>query len=131
MCDVTLSSVGPVQLQPPRLLLGVLQHSFPPQTLPGLEAELSHLSWRSVFAGFMSHCRKELKILVAPFGLLTTSAQFSVLFTELSKLGKVLLTWTRVWMGQHGNRQSVRSQGQSQRFLCRVVSLTRKDTCTL
>lgn len=40
-CDVALSSVGPVQLEPFPLSLWILQRCLPPQALPGLHACVS------------------------------------------------------------------------------------------
>jgi len=111
---VPLPPVGPVQLQPLLLSLGVLQHSLPPQALPGLGAEPPDA------AGFV--CRRQQGRWIR--GVFFTppaaaSESFSVLLAGCSELGQLAsrLIWT-LW-GQRGHRRGLRGQRDSPRFLCR------------
>ena len=114
MCNVTLPPVGPVQLQPLLLSLGVVQHSLPPQALPGLGAELSTAT------GFVSSCKQGRGTLGVFFALPGAASEpIAVLLTGSSEVGQLgsRLTWTQ-W-GQQGHWQGLRGQRYNLRFVCR------------
>lgn len=123
--DVTLPPVGPVQLHPLLLSLGVLQHSLPPQALPGLGIELRHAPLRrsSIATGFVCRCQQGRRILeVSPAPPAAASEPLSILLTGCSELGQQASRLTRTLRGQQRHRQRLRRQRHSLRFLCREAT---------
>lgn len=96
VCNVTLPPVGPVQLQPLLLSLGVLQHSLPPQALPGLGTELWHvpLRWSCGFIGRCQQSQWILWVFLVPAA--TASEPVSILLIGGSERGQLASGLTEV-----------------------------------
>ncbi len=123
--DVKLPPVGPVQLHPLLLSLGVLQHSLPPQALPGLDAELCRAPLRrsSTATGFVCRRQQGRWVLeVSPAPPAAASKLLSILLTGGSELGQLASRLARTLRGRRGRPQGLRRQRYSLRFLCREAT---------
>lgn len=134
MCNVPLPPVGPVLLQSLCLSLGILQHSLPPQAESLSwervlrDIEHCHVSLSSISASiaFMVLCQRGWRVLAVIFPL-----SFSFLLSGGSDLGNLVLGLTRTLRRHKGQRQDVRRQRYSQKFLCREALQACRETSKL
>lgn len=113
MCDVTLPPVGPVQLQPLLLVLGVFQLALPPQALLGLGAELS------TDTDIFCRCQQSQGVFRVFFALPAAAREpLSVLVAGCFKHGQLGSRLTRTLWGGLGHRRGLRGKRCSMRGLC-------------
>lgn len=116
VCDVTLPPVGPVQLQPLLLVLGVFQLALPPQALLGLGAELS------TDTDIFCRCQQSQGVFRVFFALPAAAREpLSVLVAGCFKHGQLGSRLTRTLWGGLGHRRGLRGKRCSMRGLCREV----------